>query len=178
MPLRLGALQQPLFAFRRPIRLHRRTMIAAPGQNSSPLLTRRSDRKLPDPYRHRKIWAVTFPIFIVIITLSALAIFNYEKSESSVVKSILYALRTSEIGRKELGSEIYFRDRFPWIWGEINKMHGKVDVQFAVKGSKGRGMVTFKSFRRSRQGFVSLLDLDRLVLLNEGHISSGPRNGA
>lgn len=89
------------------------------------------------------------------MTVSALGIFNYERSQSSIVAATLYALRTSEIGRKELGDEIYFRDMWPWIWGEINTLHGRVNIHFGVKGTKGKGMVKFKSERTGRMGKVS-----------------------
>ena len=82
--------------------------------------------------------------------ISAFGIFNYLKMNSSVVAASLYALRTSEIGRRELGDEIYFRDKFPWIWGEINELHGRVSIEFGVKGTKGRGMMKFTSLRKGR----------------------------
>lgn len=68
--------------------------------------------------------------------------------------STLYALRTSEVGRRELGDEIYFRDMWPWIWGEMNQLHGRVDITFGVKGTRGRGVMRFKSERRGRMGKV------------------------
>lgn len=66
----------------------------------------------------------------------------------------MYALRTSEIGQRELGEEIYFRDMWPWIWGEMNQLHGRVDIRFGVKGTTGRGVMRFKSERRGRLGKV------------------------
>lgn len=131
--------------------LPRRTLFTrSPG----PILTRRSDRALP-PVPSSIIWLKTLPVFIAIITASALGIFNYQKASSSVVSSTLYALRTSEAGRKELGDEIYFRDKFPWIWGEMNQLHGRIDICFGVKGTKSKGMMRFRSFRRTRMGYVS-----------------------
>ncbi|CAF9904712.1 MAG: hypothetical protein HETSPECPRED_004763 [Heterodermia speciosa] len=100
-----------------------------------------------------RIWIRTLPPFFVIIIASALAIFNYQKSSSSIVNATLYALRTSEEGRKILGDEIYFRDKFPWIWGEMNQLHGRIDITFAVKGTMGKGMMRFKSIRKTRMGF-------------------------
>ena len=132
----------------------RRTLIAAPAPNHGPLLSRRPDRALPEIIPSSRIWLRTLPIFLIIITASALAIFNYQKSSSSIVNATLYALRTSEEGRKLLGDEIYFRDRFPWIWGELNQLHGRIDISFAVKGTKGKGMMRFKSIRRTRMGLV------------------------
>lgn len=92
-------------------------------------------------------WFPTLPIFLGIVALSSFAIFNYQKSSSSVVSSTLYALRTSERARQLLGDEIYFKDRIPWIKGEMNQMHGRINISFKVKGSKGTGTMTFRSFR-------------------------------
>ncbi|KAL8873217.1 MAG: hypothetical protein Q9174_001281 [Haloplaca sp. 1 TL-2023] len=137
------------------LRPQRRTLIAAPSPNDGPLMTRRADRALPPITNSRKIWYKTLPIFITVITLSALAIFNYQKATSSIVNATLYALRTSDIGKRELGEQIYFRDKFPWIWGEMNQLHGRIDITFGVKGTKGSGMMRFRSIRRTRMGFVS-----------------------
>lgn len=131
-----------------------RTLIAAPRPNSGPLMSRRSDRALPSISSSWRVWVQTLPIFMIIVTVSALGIFNYQKSSSSVVAATLYALRTSEAGREELGDEIYFRDMWPWIWGEMNQLHGRVDIHFGVKGTKGKGVMRFKSERRGRMGKV------------------------
>ncbi|KAL8801444.1 MAG: hypothetical protein Q9182_004461 [Xanthomendoza sp. 2 TL-2023] len=121
-------------------------------------MTRRSDRALPNIQSARKLWLKTLPIFLSIITLSAFAIFNYQKSSSSIVNATLYALRTSETGKRELGEQIYFRDKFPWIWGEMNQLHGRIDISFGVKGTKGKGMMRFKSVRKTRMGFFETVD--------------------
>lgn len=54
-----------------------------------------------------------------------------------------------------LGDEIYYRDQFPWIWGQLNQLHGRIDIQFGVKGTRSSAMMRFKSERRERMGFVS-----------------------
>ncbi|MCJ1275291.1 hypothetical protein MMC21_003092 [Puttea exsequens] len=130
----------------------KRSLIAPPLPSSGPLLTRRSDRALPPLTNAYSPWLRTLPIFILLITVSALGIFNYQKQSSSIVSSTLYALRTSEVGRRELGDEIYFRDMWPWIWGEMNQLHGRVDINFGVKGTRGRALMRFKSVRRERMG--------------------------
>ncbi|KAL8953311.1 MAG: hypothetical protein Q9222_000835 [Ikaeria aurantiellina] len=152
----------------------RRTLIAAPSPNDGPLMTRRSDRALPPLPSSRKLWLRTLPIFLSIIAASTLAIFNYQKASSSIVNATLYALRTSEAGRRELGEQIYFRDKFPWIWGEMNQLHGRIDISFGVKGTKGRGIMRFRSIRRTRMGFfetqewsLELEDGRKLQLLDE-----------
>ena len=135
----------------------KRTLIAPPRENSGPLMSRRADRALPEIIPSYRIWLKTAPIFVVVITISALGIFNYQKTSSSVVAAALYALRTSEIGRKELGDEIYFRDMWPWIWGELNQLHGRVNIGFGVKGTKSSGYMRFRSERKKRTRYVSFL---------------------
>ena len=97
----------------------------------------------------------TVPLFLVILVSSTLAIFNYQKSSSSVVSSTMYSLRTSPKAREYLGDEIYFASQIPWISGELNQLHGRIDISFGVKGTRGRGRMRFRSERRGRRGFVS-----------------------
>lgn len=97
----------------------------------------------------------TIPVFAAIMAACTLAIFNYQKSNSSVVSSALYSLRTNEDARRILGDEIYFAQQLPWIWGSIDQVHGKIDVSFSVKGTRGQAMMRFQSVRRTRMGFVS-----------------------
>jgi hypothetical protein len=56
-----------------------------------------------------------------------------------------------------LGEEIYFASKMPWIWGTIDQLHGQIDVRFGVKGTKGKGEMRFKSERRSRMGYESVI---------------------
>ncbi|PNS14063.1 Kinetochore protein spc25 [Sphaceloma murrayae] len=129
-----------------------RTLIAAPKAGSGPLMTRRSDRELPSGSNPRK-WLKTVPIFALLMGISTAAIFNYQKSSSSVVNSTLYALRTNAQAREILGDEIYFASKFPWIWGEMNQLHGRINIQFWVKGKKQQALMSFKSERKYRMGY-------------------------
>jgi cytochrome c oxidase assembly factor 1 len=97
-------------------------------------------------------WLRTIPLFLLLLGSSTLAIFNYQKSSSSVVSSTLYSLRTSPKARECLGDEIYFAHKMPWIWGEMNQLHGRIDISFEVKGSRGQGTMRFRSFRKGRMG--------------------------
>lgn len=92
-------------------------------------------------------WTRTFPMFLVVIALSSLAIFNYQKLSSPTVSSTLYALRTSRKAREYLGDEIYFAQQIPWISGTMNQLRGTIDISFRVKGSKNEGVMRFVSFR-------------------------------
>lgn len=116
----------------------------------------------------------TVPIFLVVLISSTLAIFNYQKSSSSVVSSTLYALRTSPTAREALGDEIYFAHQMPWIWGEMNQLHGRIDIRFEVKGKKSQATMRFRSFRPTRRGMfettewsLELADGTKIDLLEE-----------
>lgn len=92
------------------------------------------------------------PIFLALVAASSLAIFNYQKSSSPVVSSTLFALRGSPLAREYLGDEIYFKQQIPWISGEINQLHGRIDVRFSVKGTRASGVMRFASFRPTPKG--------------------------
>ena len=128
-------------------------LIPPPVPGSGPLLERRADRELPPYVPWWMVWAKTLPLFVAVLTVSALGIFNYQKLSSSTVAAILYALRTNDEVREVLGGEIYFRDRVPWIWGTLNQIRGVIDIGFGVKGKRGRGYVRFRSFRKGRMAF-------------------------
>ncbi|KAF2965427.1 hypothetical protein GQX73_g8126 [Xylaria multiplex] len=94
-------------------------------------------------------WSRTFPIFLALIALSSVAIFNYQKLSSPVVASTLYALRTNKKARELLGDEIYFKHQIPWISGEMNQLRGRIDISFSVKGTRSTGVMRFASVRPS-----------------------------
>ena len=135
-----------------------RTAVTLPSHSRNTIRSRDPNRPLPPlPTTAFKKWATTLPIFVLVIGVSAAAIFNYEKSSSSSVNSALYALRTNPEARKVLGDEIYFRDKIPWIWGECNAVKGRINIGFAVKGTKESGYMRFRSIRHGgRMGKVCL----------------------
>lgn len=129
-----------------------RPLVPPPSEGSGPLLSRRADRALPKLDKGN-IWLKTLPIFLFLVTASSLAIFNYQKSSSSTINSILYALRTNDTARDILGDEIYFASKMPWIRGEMNQMHGVIDIRFWVKGTRAQAETKFTSLRRRKSGF-------------------------
>ncbi|KAL4911667.1 cytochrome oxidase complex assembly protein 1-domain-containing protein [Aspergillus aurantiobrunneus] len=131
----------------------RRTLIPAPAANSGPITERRADRELPSINPEGLRWIRTLPIFAVVVGAAMLGIFNYQKSSSSVVSSTLYALRTSPRAREILGDQIYFAQKIPWISGDMNQLHGRIDISFWVKGTKSQGKMRFKSVRPDRMSF-------------------------
>jgi Cytochrome oxidase complex assembly protein 1 len=86
------------------------------------------------------------------------------------VNSILYALRTNDTSRQILGDEIYFASKVPWISGELNQLHGKIDISFWVKGKKGKGKVRFVSVRKRRDGFVCPVPENADLMLTENAV--------
>ena len=105
------------------------------------------------------------------MAIATFAFFNYQKQESSVVTSTLYALRTNPTVRELLGDEIYFASKYPWIKGEINQVHGRIDIRFWVKGTKREGEVRLRCKRRGRGGYfvtreysLTMADGERLEL--------------
>jgi cytochrome c oxidase assembly factor 1 len=97
----------------------------------------------------------TFPLFVIAMVITTGAFFNYQKQESSVVTSTLYALRTNPAVRELLGDEIYFASKYPWIKGEINQVHGRIDINFWVKGTRRQGKVRLRCRRRGRGGLYA-----------------------
>jgi len=138
----------------------RRSIVTAPQPGSGPLMERRADRALPTIPTFPR-WLRHFPIFVVVVVVSSLGIFNYQKQGSSVVTSTMYALRTNPQVREVLGDEIYFASQIPWIWGELNQMKGRINISYWVKGTKGKGLMRFKSERKTRTGYVSVLPTPR-----------------
>lgn len=97
-------------------------------------------------------WYRTLPTFLAIVAACSVAIFNYQKLSSPVVSSTMYALRHSQKARDYLGDEIYFKNQIPWIGGEINQLHGRIDIKFKVKGTKDSGLMRFASNRPTPKG--------------------------
>ncbi|KAF2656793.1 DUF1783-domain-containing protein [Lophiostoma macrostomum CBS 122681] len=125
-----------------------------PPKEGEILLERLPNRELPPipPFIPKQVQR-TFPLFVLIMSISMFAFFNYQKTESSVVTSTLYALRTNPAVRDELGDEIYFASKYPWIKGEINQVHGRIDIRFWVKGTKRQGEVRLRCRRKGRGGY-------------------------
>ncbi|KXJ97174.1 cytochrome oxidase assembly [Microdochium bolleyi] len=133
----------------------RRTLVSAPKPGDGPLMERRADRELPEIPGSR--WASTLPIFVVLIAAASVAIFNYQKSSSPIVGATLYALRTNAKAREYLGDEVYFKHQIPWISGEMNQVRGRINISFAVKGTRANGTMRFASNRPTpRSAFETL----------------------
>ncbi|KAF2742478.1 DUF1783-domain-containing protein [Sporormia fimetaria CBS 119925] len=140
-----------------------------PPKEGELLLERKPNRDLPPiPPLISPQLVRTFPIFVLIMAASMFAFFNYQKQESSVVSSTLYALRTNPDVRAELGNEIYFASKYPWIRGEINQVHGRIDVRFWVKGTKKQGEVRLNCRRRGRGGLYVTKEWS--VTLEDGRV--------
>lgn len=76
-----------------------------------------------------------------------------------MVASTLYALRVHPQAREILGEEISFKNKIPWIGGKLSQLHGDIDISYRVKGTKGEGLMRFKSVRKTRLGLVGIFPL-------------------
>ena len=152
---RLQQSQTPFSSRRHATTTAHEPLIPAPKEGAGPLLSRQSNRELPDISSGRNTWLYTLPIFTLIITASALAFFNYQKASSSTVSSILYALRTNPAARELLGDEIYFASNVPWISGEMSQLQGNIDITFWVKGTKGVAKTRFVATRKGKRGIFA-----------------------
>ncbi|EDK46395.1 hypothetical protein PVL30_004296 [Lodderomyces elongisporus] len=117
--------------------------------NGDPLIT--VERDLPYPYAKRDENRKYFVVFAIGMTLACLVIFNYEKSSSPIINSVLYYLRRSTIGQDALGKDIDFASSWPWIWGTLNTVQGKIDIKFKVKGFERSGYLVLKAERESKR---------------------------
>ncbi|KAH8701465.1 cytochrome oxidase complex assembly protein 1-domain-containing protein [Phaeosphaeriaceae sp. PMI808] len=144
---------KPVVPWKTPTSVWSPENLIPPPKEGEILLERRPNRALPPipPLIPPQV-AKTFPIFVIAMIITTAAFFNYQKQESSVVTSTLYALRTNPAVRAELGDEIYFASKYPWIKGEINQVHGRIDIKFWVKGTKRQGEVRLRCRRKGRGG--------------------------
>lgn len=108
------------------------------------------DRELPDPFADKKQNRRYFWIYSVGVFVLCAVIFNYEKTRSPIINSVLYCLRRSEMAKGQLGSNIGFRSSWPWVWGPLNTVKGNIDVEFAVKGDNGPATLRLKATRTLR----------------------------
>jgi cytochrome c oxidase assembly factor 1 len=142
------------FSTRPPRQSPTSTFTHAPPRNQ--ILTERlPNRDLP-PATPNRSYLLHIPLFLVLVSISAAAIFNYQKQSSPVVNAVLYALRRNEKAREILGEEIYFESRIPWIRGELNQLHGRVDLGWWVAGVKKRGPGKDEVLERGR-GYVRIV---------------------
>ncbi|SGZ49676.1 CIC11C00000001649 [Sungouiella intermedia] len=124
------------------------------------------DRELPDPFASKKQNRRYFWVYAVGVTVLCALIFNYEKTRSPIVNSVLYCLRRSEAAKNELGANIGFKSSWPWIWGTLNTVKGNIDIEFDVCGDKSGGKLKLKASRTAK--FVPF-DVEHFVLeVNDG----------
>lgn len=108
------------------------------------------DRELPDPFISRRQNRQYFWAYGLGVVLACAIIFNYEKTRSPIVNSVMYFLRRSQNAKQTLGDGINFKYSWPWVWGTLNTVKGDIDIEFAVKGSENSGTLKLKANRESR----------------------------
>lgn len=108
------------------------------------------DRELPDPFAANKQNRRYFWVYAVGVTVLCALIFNYEKTRSPIVNSVLYCLRRSEDAKAQLGPNIGFKSSWPWIWGTLNTVKGDIDIEFDVSGDEKSGKLKLKASRTKK----------------------------
>lgn len=107
------------------------------------------DRELPDPLKPQKENRRYFIVYAIGVAVSCAVIFNYEKTGSPIVNSLMYCLRRSEVAKQSLGDNIGYALGWPWIWGPLNTVQGRIDIQYKVRGDKQGATVFLKANRVS-----------------------------
>lgn len=107
------------------------------------------DRELPDPLEPQKENRRYFLLYAVGVVVSCAIIFNYEKTGSPIINSLMYCLRRSEVAKEALGDNIGYSSAWPWIWGPLNTVQGNIDIQYKVKGDAQGATVHLKATRVS-----------------------------
>lgn len=108
------------------------------------------DRELPDPFAAKKLNRKYMWVYAIGVTVACALIFNYEKTGSPIVNSVMYCLRRSDLARENLGANIGFQSAWPWIWGTLNAVKGEIDIEYRVKGETACGTLRLKASRESK----------------------------
>mmetsp|Transcript_3819 Transcript_3819/g.3709 ORF Transcript_3819/g.3709 Transcript_3819/m.3709 type:complete len:189 (-) Transcript_3819:127-693(-) len=108
------------------------------------------DREFPDPFKAKKQNRIYFLTYGLGVTLACIVIFNYEKTTSPIINSVMYFLRRSQNAKQLLGDNINFKQSWPWIWGTLNTVRGDIDIEFSVQGSENSGVLKLKATRESK----------------------------
>ncbi|OAV91218.1 hypothetical protein PTTG_07827 [Puccinia triticina 1-1 BBBD Race 1] len=170
-PTRLLLASRPSPELRRPINtsstaypsgsVKHPTQIIPPSSSPDPPIRSEKSRTVPDSHRELPDLPSRTPLyvgsFLVIASVWAGFIYfstNAEKANSSIVKAVLFELRSNPSVLSALGHSIKPQkdDLFGQLLvdGSINLMQGSVDVAFRVTGSERSGKVYFTSVRRER----------------------------
>lgn len=107
------------------------------------------ERELPDPLEPQKENRRYFLMYAVGVALSCAIIFNYEKTGSPIINSLMYCLRRSEVAKEALGDNIGYASAWPWIWGPLNTVQGNIDIQYKIKGDAQGATIHLKAKRVS-----------------------------
>jgi len=148
---------------------HPTQIIAAPvSANNDGALRAEKSRTVPASHRELPRLPSRTPLYVgsFLVIASVWAGFiafstNAEKANSSIVKAVLFELRSRPAVVEALGPSITPEkdDLFGqlWVTGQINLMQGSVDVAFRVSGSERSGKVYFTSVRRERGSEFEIL---------------------
>ncbi|KAF9162704.1 hypothetical protein DFQ26_003309 [Actinomortierella ambigua] len=111
--------------------------------------------------KNRTPYYIAFALLGVGFWAGSLAVAaNHQKQGTSVVKGTMFNVRYDETAKELLGDSIDFvRPSWPWIYGTVAHLKGKVDIWFDVRGSKGEGRVHFQAYRPERRWITTIFTL-------------------
>ncbi|KAF9429004.1 hypothetical protein BGZ76_001968 [Entomortierella beljakovae] len=77
---------------------------------------------------------------------------NHQKQGTSVVRGTLFNVKFDTKAQELLGDNIDFTNsKWPWIYGTVAHLKGRVDIEYQVKGDKAEGRVHFVAVRPVKQ---------------------------
>ncbi|KAI0218602.1 cytochrome oxidase assembly protein 1, partial [Massospora cicadina] len=117
--------------------------------DTKPLTNLAIERDLPDVNSNRKRDALLVAGGILLWAGVILVSFNYQKQNTSIVRSTLFTAKYNPQVVELLGNDLDFASAWPWIGGAINHLKGRIEISYSIRGSKGNGKLIFKSYRRN-----------------------------
>ncbi|GAA6059779.1 hypothetical protein JCM10212_003674 [Sporobolomyces blumeae] len=137
-----------------------RAALHRPAQSNTRRTRQQIERDLPELKSRTPLYLSLFVLAAVCWGAFLAYATNAERANSSVVRSLLFQLRSWPAVKEFLGEGVKIEPVFgeiERIKGNINMLAGRIDVQFRVRGSKSGGTATFTSIRRGKQGRFEVL---------------------
>ncbi|KAF9090026.1 hypothetical protein BGX29_005518 [Mortierella sp. GBA35] len=77
---------------------------------------------------------------------------NHQRQGTSIVRGTLFNVKFDTKAQDLLGDNINFTNpSWPWIYGTVAHLKGRVDIEFQVRGDKAEGRIHFVAVRPAKQ---------------------------
>ncbi|KAF9111315.1 hypothetical protein BGX27_005103 [Mortierella sp. AM989] len=77
---------------------------------------------------------------------------NHQRQGTSIVRGTLFNVKFDTKAQELLGDNIDFTNKnWPWIYGTVAHLKGRVDIEYQVRGDKAEGRVHFVAVRPVKQ---------------------------